>query len=179
MTIIPLTISPTVGRSLVLILRSRELPFSGSRKKIDTRDSRALLPSKFQDFPGQNSFSRTFQVLGILQTQFSDFQGGMGTMKSRLECLNVNPIFSWKSLGIKYQILRLNRSRKTQKLYHETAKWHKTMQKISLTLLVDDVVMKLNGRMVICFVFPPHLTTVSALPGETRKRENCTFQMLR
>jgi len=54
-TIIPLTTSPTVGRSLVLILRSRELPFSGSRKKIDTRDSRALLPSKFQDrthFPG-------------------------------------------------------------------------------------------------------------------------------
>ena len=28
------------------------------------------LPSKFHDFPGPNSFSRTFQVVEILQTQF-------------------------------------------------------------------------------------------------------------
>ena len=30
----------------------------------------ASLPSKFHDFPGPNSFSRTFQVVEILQTQF-------------------------------------------------------------------------------------------------------------
>ena len=36
---------PIVGRSLVLILGSREIPFSGSRKKIETRDSRVLLTS--------------------------------------------------------------------------------------------------------------------------------------
>jgi len=28
------------------------------------------------------------------------------------------------------------------------------------------------------FVFPPHLSTVSALPGQTRKPENSAFQML-
>ena len=49
------------------------------------------LPSKFQDFPGPctwisqtipgpNLFSRTFQVLETLQTQFQDFPGGVGAL---------------------------------------------------------------------------------------------------
>jgi len=37
-TIIVLTIGPIVGRSLVSILGSREIPFPGSRKKIETQD---------------------------------------------------------------------------------------------------------------------------------------------
>ena len=41
----------------------------------------ASLPSRFQDFPGPYSFSTTFQVLEILQTQFQDFPGGMGTLQ--------------------------------------------------------------------------------------------------
>jgi len=44
-TIISLTISPIVGRSLVSILGSREIPLSGSRKKIETRDIRVSLTS--------------------------------------------------------------------------------------------------------------------------------------
>ena len=42
-TIIPLTIGPIVGQSLVSILGSREIPFPGSRKKIETPDSRVSL----------------------------------------------------------------------------------------------------------------------------------------
>ena len=42
----------------------------------------ASLPCKFQDFPGQNLFPRTFQVLEILQTQFQDFPGGVGTLQT-------------------------------------------------------------------------------------------------
>ena len=38
------------------------------------------------------------------------------------------------------------------------------------------------GRTVVqtvcCRTFPPHLTNVSALPGETQKRENGAFQIL-
>ena len=34
----------------------------------------------FPDFPEQNSFSRTFQVLEILQIQFQDFPGSVGTL---------------------------------------------------------------------------------------------------
>jgi len=34
----------------------------------------------FLDFPRPNSFSRTFQVVKILQTQSQDFPGGMGTL---------------------------------------------------------------------------------------------------
>jgi len=45
----------------------------------------ASLPSKFQDleFPGPNSFSRPFQVLEVLQTEFQDFPGGVGTPQVR------------------------------------------------------------------------------------------------
>ena len=38
-TVIPLTIGPNVGRLLVSILRSREISFPGSRKKIDSLTS--------------------------------------------------------------------------------------------------------------------------------------------
>jgi len=54
----------------------------------------ALVPSRFQDFPGPNSFSglswevlekgqlkrAVFHVPEILQTQFQDFPGGVGTL---------------------------------------------------------------------------------------------------
>jgi len=36
---------------------------------------------EFQDFPGPNSFSGTFQVLETLQTQFQDFTKGVGTLR--------------------------------------------------------------------------------------------------
>jgi len=36
----------------------------------------------FQDIPGPDSFSRTFQVLEILLTQFLDFPRGMKTLKN-------------------------------------------------------------------------------------------------
>ena len=38
------------------------------------------LHSDFEDFPGKTSFSRTFQVLEILQTQLQDFPAGMGML---------------------------------------------------------------------------------------------------
>ena len=43
-------------------------------KKTILASASASLPRKFQDFSGPNSFSRTFQVLKILQTQSQDFQ---------------------------------------------------------------------------------------------------------
>jgi len=52
-TIIPLTIGPIVGQSLVSIfgsLGSREIPFPGSRKKIETRDSGGLSTFLVSDF---------------------------------------------------------------------------------------------------------------------------------
>ena len=36
----------------------------------------------YQDFPGLNSFSGTFQVLEILQAQLQDFPEGMGTLSN-------------------------------------------------------------------------------------------------
>jgi len=39
-TVIPLTVGPVVGRSLLSILGSGEIPFPGSRKKIETLESR-------------------------------------------------------------------------------------------------------------------------------------------
>jgi len=44
-------------------------------KKTILASASASLPRKFQDFSGPNSFSRTFQVLKILQTQSQDFPG--------------------------------------------------------------------------------------------------------
>jgi len=46
----------------------------------------ASLPGKFQDIPGPKAYSRTFQVLEILQTQFQDFPGGVGTLKLARSC---------------------------------------------------------------------------------------------
>jgi len=75
----PLLQYPGVG--LLYGIEACKCAYFGVRISIVAKAS-ASLPSKFQDFPWPNSFSRTFQVLEILQTQFQDFPGGVRTLQT-------------------------------------------------------------------------------------------------
>jgi len=76
-----------------------------------------------QDFPGPNSFSRTFQVLEILQTRFQDFPGGVGTLHMNVKKLETIQQSSTGRAGLK-----MTRS------YDQSASWSNSDRMSFLTL---------------------------------------------
>ena len=78
----PVTVSQKRIPGILATARARTVGFYNS----GLTSASASLPGKFQDIPGPKAYSRTFQVLEILQTQFQDFPGGVGTLKLARSC---------------------------------------------------------------------------------------------